>query len=142
MKPNHSQSLNFIAVYYYFFLPLYFFLSVNGFTFRFVLKFDRGGKEIHEIALFGASDAHRTVRHRSWIYAYKNLKNKLSILSNMLGSRNCVYLTFSFCFSLITSSSSLFYARPVGLYGARVSVVCALSERGKGVKKRKTNINP
>lgn len=25
-----------------------------------------------------------------------------------------------------------FFSRPVGLYGARVSVVCALSERGKG----------
>lgn len=26
----------------------------------------------------------------------------------------------------------IFFSRPVGLYGARVSVVCALSERGKG----------
>lgn len=50
----------------------------------------------------------------------------------MLGSRQCVYLT---SFLVILRFVCFFLARPVGLYGARVSVLCALSGREKGVKK-------
>lgn len=46
----------------------------------------------------------------------------------MLGSHG-VYLTI---FLVILR---FFYARPVGLYGATVSVICTLSERGQGLKK-------
>lgn len=99
-----------------------------------VLKFDRWNSPKRP-PVGAPENAHRTMRSARGFMLKKLVLYKLSILSNILGSGCCVYLTIFWFFLVVFFP--FFFARPVGLYGARVSVVCALSERGKGFLKEK-----